>query len=104
MHEYPNSYYCLILVKYAKQFANTFADVSVVISQDDKTKIGLRVPAVGHTFRTLQSINEPTTIADHDFPVGFGQKLIPSVYLMINPNESNDELRIRQLAIFIRSH
>jgi hypothetical protein len=99
--EHPDSHYCLASVKCAKQFASTFADVSVVISQDDKAKIGLGVPAVGRTFRTLQSVNEPTTIADHDFPMGSGQKLIPSVYLIINPNESNDELRTGRLTMFI---
>ena len=92
MREHPNSHYCLASVKGAKQFASTFADVSIVISQDGKAKIGLRMPAVDHTFHTLQSINEPTTIADHDFSVRSRQKLIPSVYLMINLNESNDEL------------
>jgi hypothetical protein len=102
MREHPDSHYCLASVKCAKQFASTFADVSVVISQDDKAKIGLGVPAVGRTFRTLQSVNEPTTIADHDFPMGSGQKLIPSVYLIINPNKSNDELRTGRLTIFIR--
>ena len=103
MREHPDSHYCLASVKCAKQFASTFADVSVVISQDDKAKIGLGVPAVGRTFRTLQSVNEPTTIADYDFPMGSGQKLIPSVYLMINQNESNDELRTEKLAIFVCS-
>uniref|UniRef100_U9U9H8 C2H2-type domain-containing protein n=1 Tax=Rhizophagus irregularis (strain DAOM 181602 / DAOM 197198 / MUCL 43194) TaxID=747089 RepID=U9U9H8_RHIID len=101
-NEHPDTHYCLASVKCAKQFTSTFADVSVVISQDDKAKIGLGVPAVGHTFHKLQSVNEPATIADHDFPIGFGQKLIPSVYLIINPNESNDELRTGKLAIFIR--
>ena len=80
-------------VKCARQFATIFADKSVVISQDDKAKIGLGVPAVGQTFRTLQSIYEPVRIADHDFPAGYRQKLVPSVYLMIKPNELNDELR-----------
>jgi len=42
------------------------------------------------------------SVADHDFPAGFGQKLIPSVYLMIKPNEKNDDLRTGQLAIFVR--
>jgi len=102
MHEHPDSHYCLTSVKGAKQFASTFADVSVVISQDDKAKIRLGVSAVGRTFHTLQSVNEPTTVADHDFPMGFGQKLIPSVYLIINLNESSDELRTGKLAIFIR--
>jgi hypothetical protein len=65
MREHPDSYYCLALVKCAKQFASTFANVSVVISQDDKAKIRLGVPAVGHTFHILQSINELTTRAPH---------------------------------------
>ena len=77
--------------------------MSVIISQDDKAKIGLGVLAVSRTFRALQSINEPVSVADHDFPTGSGQKLIPSVYLIIKPDESKDELRTGQLAIFIRS-
>ncbi|CAI2195468.1 11346_t:CDS:1, partial [Funneliformis geosporum] len=93
MREYPDSHYCLASIKYAKQFASTFADVSVVISQDDKAKISLRMPAIGCTFHKLQFINEPTIIVDHNFPVGSRQKLIPLVYLIINPNESNDELQ-----------
>src|SRR6266542_589475 len=101
MREHPDSHYCLASVKGAKQFASTFADVSVVISQDDKAKIRLRVPAVGRTFHILQSVNEPTIVADHDFPMGFGQKLIPSVYLIINLNESSDELRTGRLKIFV---
>ncbi|CAJ0852650.1 2716_t:CDS:2 [Entrophospora sp. SA101] len=99
--DHPNGHYCLASVKCAKQFATVFADMSVVISQDDKAKIGLGVPAVGRTFHTLQSVHEPVCVADHDFPVGSGQELVPSVYLMIKPNESNDELRTGQLAIFV---
>ena len=100
--DHPNGHYCLASVKSAKQFASVFADMSVVISQDDKAKIGLGVPAVGRTFRTLQSVQEPVCVADHDFPAGSGQKLIPSVYLIIKPNESNDELRTGNIAIFVR--
>ena len=100
--EHPDGHYCLASVKYARQFASMFADVSVIISQDDKAKVGLGMPAVGRTFHTLQSINEPISVADHDFPAGIGQKLIPSVYLMIKPDDLKDELRTGQLAIFIR--
>ena len=60
MREHVDSHYCLALVKCAKQFASTFADMLVVISQDDKAKISFGIPAVGRTFHTLQSINEPT--------------------------------------------
>ncbi|CAB4441827.1 unnamed protein product [Rhizophagus irregularis] len=100
--EHIDGHYCLASVKYAKQFASMFADMSTIISQDDKAKIGLGVPAVGRTFRTLQSINEPVSVADHDFPTESGQKLISSVYLIMKPEESKDELRTGQLAIFVR--
>ncbi|PKB99677.1 hypothetical protein RhiirA5_429331 [Rhizophagus irregularis] len=85
MREHPDGHYCLASVKCARQFASSFADISVIISQDDKAKMGLGIPAVGRTFHTLQSVNEPICVADHDFPTGYGQKLIPSVYLMIKP-------------------
>ncbi|CAG8722635.1 21676_t:CDS:2 [Cetraspora pellucida] len=39
------SYYCLVLVKCMKQFASTFDNMSVIVSQDNKVKIGLGVPA-----------------------------------------------------------
>ncbi|CAG8780207.1 34497_t:CDS:2 [Gigaspora margarita] len=99
--DHPDGHYCLVSVKCAKQFASLFANVSVIISQDDKAKVGLGVPAVSRTFSTLQSINELVKVADHDFPAGFSQLLVPSVYLMIKPNETNDELRTGQIAIFV---
>ncbi|CAG8837524.1 22418_t:CDS:1, partial [Cetraspora pellucida] len=57
----------------------------------------------GKTFKAIQSANEPTTLLDHDFPVGSKQKLIPSVYLLIDPNDTNDTLRSGQLSIYIHS-
>ena len=75
--------------------------MSVIISQDDKAKIVLGIPAVGWTFQTLQSVHEPVHVADHDFSVEYRQKLVPSVYLIIKLNDSNDELRTGQLAIFV---
>ncbi|GET58415.1 hypothetical protein GLOIN_2v1766467 [Rhizophagus irregularis DAOM 181602=DAOM 197198] len=77
--DHSDGHYCLASTKYARQFATAFADNSVVISQDDKVKIGLGVPAVGNA-----------------------QKLVLSVYLITKPNESNDELQTEQLAIFVR--
>ncbi|CAB4486770.1 unnamed protein product [Rhizophagus irregularis] len=100
--DHPDGHYCLASTKYARQFATAFADNSVVISQDDKAKIGLGVPAVGQIFHSLQSVNEPVSVADHDFPLGNAQKLVLSVYFITKLNESNDELRTGQLAIFVR--
>ena len=79
-----------------------FADMSVIIFQDDKAKVDLGVPAIGRIFQTLQSINEPVSVADYDFPIRYRQKLIPSVYLIIKPNELKDEFQTEQLAIFTR--
>ncbi|EXX75382.1 hypothetical protein GLOIN_2v1783204 [Rhizophagus irregularis DAOM 181602=DAOM 197198] len=102
IRDHSDGHNCLASVKSARQFATVFANNAVIISQDDKAKIGLGVPAVGRTFHTLQSVNELVSVADHDFPLGNAQKLVPSVYLMIKPNELNDELRTVQLAIFVR--
>ncbi|RIB08670.1 hypothetical protein C2G38_2211032 [Gigaspora rosea] len=90
-------------IKGTRQFAQAFSDSSIIISQDNKAKIGLGVPAVGRTFRTLQSALEPVQVPDHDFVCGINQKLIPSVYFMIKPSKINDDLRTGQMAIFVRS-
>ena len=101
-NEHCDEHYCLASVKGAKQFAALFLTQSVIISQDDKAKIPLGIPAVGRTFQTMQSSREPVTLPDHDFPIGMQQKLIPSVYLLINPRDTNDTFRNGQLSIFIR--
>ncbi|CAG8671323.1 7395_t:CDS:2 [Cetraspora pellucida] len=93
MQDHPDRHYCLALVKSIKQFAFFFAKVSVIIFQDNKAKIDLDMPAVGQMFNMLQSINKPIRIVDYNFPAEFGQLLILSVYLMIKPNKTNDELR-----------
>ncbi|CAG8716866.1 16537_t:CDS:2 [Gigaspora margarita] len=80
MKPHVNEHYCLASVKSARTFAKVFADDAVIISQDDKAKI----------------------VADHDFPVGSKMKLIPSVYLIIDPANSNNSLRLGQLSIFVR--
>ncbi|CAG8620033.1 3137_t:CDS:2 [Cetraspora pellucida] len=90
-HEHPNGHYCFASVKCAKQFASVFSNMLVVICQDDKAKIGFEIPAVGQTFYILQSINNPICIADHNFVIGFEQKLVLSVYLLMKLDESNDE-------------
>jgi hypothetical protein len=102
MKTHVDEHYCLASVKAARIFAEVFADETIIISQDDKAKVGLGVPAVGRTFKTIQTVNEPVTVEDHDFPFGSKMKLIPSVYLIINPGDSSDTLRTGQLSIFIR--
>ena len=42
------------------------------------------------------------SVPDHDFPKGAKHKLIPSVYLVINPDNTNDSLRSGKMRIFIR--
>ncbi|CAG8581513.1 21306_t:CDS:2, partial [Gigaspora margarita] len=46
---------------------------------------------------SIETINEPVSIPDHDFPLGRKMKLIPSVYLLINPNDTNDSFRTTAL-------
>jgi hypothetical protein len=100
---YLDGHYCLASVKNAKNFAVAFADQAVILSQDDKAKVSVGIPAVGRHFETMQTVPEPVSVPDHDFPIGTSQKLIPSVYLMINPKETDESLRTGQIAIFIRA-
>src|SRR4051794_39898417 len=58
--------------------------------------------AVRRTFKTIQTTNELVSIPDHDFPKAAKHKLIPSVYLLINPSDTNDSLRSGKVRIFIR--
>jgi len=92
IYDYPDNHYCFVSIKCARQFATVFTDMSVVISQDDKAKISFRIPALGQTFQTLQLVYEPVHMADHDFPIEYGQKLVSSVYLIIKSNDSNNKL------------
>ncbi|CAG8778925.1 13736_t:CDS:2, partial [Gigaspora margarita] len=59
--DYPDSHYCLASVK-----------------------------TVERIFKLIETINEPVSIPDHDFPLGKKMKLILSVYFLINPNDTND--------------
>ncbi|PKB97079.1 hypothetical protein RhiirA5_433757 [Rhizophagus irregularis] len=74
-NKHIDEHYCFTFMKGANQFAALFSTNSIIISQDDKAKVPLGIPA---------------------------QKLIPSVYLLINPSDTNDTFRNGQLSIFIR--
>ncbi|CAG8818743.1 25125_t:CDS:2 [Gigaspora margarita] len=100
--DYPDSHYCLASVKSAHTFAATFHDHSIIISQNDKSKVPLGIPAVGQTFKSIETINEPVSISDHDFPLGRKMKLIPSIYLLINPNNTNNSFCSGHLTIYNR--
>ena len=50
-----------LLLGGARQFAEAFPEHSIIISQDDKAKIPLGIPAVGCTFSTL-SLNTKSGI------------------------------------------
>ncbi|CAG8641988.1 30528_t:CDS:2 [Gigaspora margarita] len=102
MPKHIDEHYCLQMVKDAKQFASAFASYSVIISQDDKAKVSLGILAVGRIFKNIQIAHELVEVPDHDFPKGSKQKLIPSVYLTIDLEDSNDSLHNGQLLIFIR--
>ncbi|GES99622.1 hypothetical protein GLOIN_2v1766467 [Rhizophagus clarus] len=64
--------------------------------------VPLGMAAVGRTFKTIQTTNEPVSVPDHDFPKAAKHKLVPSVYLLINPFDTNDSLRSGKVQIFIR--
>jgi len=80
-----------------KQFAASFSDKIVILSQDDKAKVAVGIPAVRRHFETMQSVRESVSVANHDFLISLSQKLVPSVYLMINSKEGDDSVRDDQL-------
>ncbi|PKB98225.1 hypothetical protein RhiirA5_431713 [Rhizophagus irregularis] len=54
---------------------------------EETVMVLLRIAAVGRTFKTIQATNEPVSIPDYDFSKAIKHKLIPSVYLLINPSD-----------------
>ncbi|CAG8829942.1 25432_t:CDS:1, partial [Racocetra persica] len=58
------------LVKASKSFANTFSNITVMISQDDKAKVNIGILAVEHIFQTIQLLAKPVEVEDYDFPIG----------------------------------
>jgi len=92
MKSHTNKHYCLASVKAARIFAEVFADETVIIFQDNKAKIGLGILAVGHTFKTMQTVSKPVSIEDYNFLTSSKIKLISSVYLVINLVDSNNAL------------
>ena len=64
MYKYFDSYYYFILVKCIKQFINTFTNMLIIIFQNDKVKIRLKIPVIDYI---LQSINKFIIIVDYDF-------------------------------------
>ncbi|CAG8846460.1 6398_t:CDS:2, partial [Gigaspora margarita] len=76
--DHIDGYYCLVSVKNARNFASVFADQSVILSQDDKAKVSVGIPAIGRHFETMQTILEPVS-------------------------ETDKSLRVVQLSIFIRA-
>jgi hypothetical protein len=53
IQDHPDGHYCLASVKSARQFATVFADKAIIISQDDKAKIGLGVHRPTINYRIL---------------------------------------------------
>ncbi|CAG8710987.1 429_t:CDS:2, partial [Gigaspora margarita] len=54
-----------------------FVDDIIIISQDDKAKVSLGISTVGRTFKTIQTINEPISVANYNFPVSSKMKPYP---------------------------
>ncbi|CAG8845534.1 755_t:CDS:2, partial [Gigaspora margarita] len=70
---------------------------------DNKAKVSVGIPAIGRHFETMQTILAPILVLDHDFSIGSSQKLVLSVYLLINSKETDESLLVGQLSIFIRA-
>lgn len=80
-------------IEHCRELASMLGSEDVaVISQDDKCRVKVGLPAVNKQVPILTATNNRVRFADHDFPVGPKHKLIPSVYaaLTIEPGTSGD--------------
>ncbi|CAG8794173.1 15391_t:CDS:1, partial [Cetraspora pellucida] len=99
--EHVDTHYCLALIKALKTFTSTLSNISVLVFQDDKTKVNVGISAICCTFQTIQLIAALIKLEDYDFLIGIFQKLVPSIYLIINLADSNDTIRTEQLTIYV---
>ncbi|CAF5063316.1 unnamed protein product, partial [Rotaria sp. Silwood1] len=76
-----DSHFAAATVEYLKDLAILFGSKSVfVISQDDKARVPLGLPAAKQQAPILMHLEYRMELPDHDFVVAEKHKLIPSVY------------------------
>jgi hypothetical protein len=56
---------------------------------------------IGRIFKTIQIINKPVSVPDHDFSKTAKHKLVLSIYLLINSSNTNNLLYFDKMQIFI---
>ncbi|GET01626.1 uncharacterized protein LOC109428822 [Rhizophagus clarus] len=103
-NKHIDEHYCFASVKGAKQFTVLFPTHSVIIFQNDKSKVSLVFMQLEEHFRPYKVFKNwlHYLITIFQSAIGMQQKLIPSVYLLINPSDKNDTFRNGQLSIYIR--
>lgn len=68
-------------IQFLKDLAGIFGNDSVfVLSQDDKARVPLGLPAANKQGPILMSMDYKVTLPDHDWVIATRHKLIPSVY------------------------
>lgn len=78
---HQDSHFCAASVKFLKDLAEIMGPhATFVISQDDKARVPLGIPAATKESPILMHLDYRVTLPDHDFPLGSRHKLIPSVY------------------------
>jgi hypothetical protein len=104
MKQHLDGHYCTASQKYLRDLASFLGKRCVFLSQDDKAKVPIGIPAVSRTFSCVQSVNTEIALPDHDFPVGSNHKFIPSFYLICSANASNhsSSWTQEQIACFVR--
>ncbi|RIA88603.1 hypothetical protein C1645_826123 [Glomus cerebriforme] len=100
INSHVNKHYYLVSVKGMKLFALVFSQDVMLIWQDDKAKVSLGMAAIERTFKTIQTMNEPVSVFNHNFPKASKHKLISFVYLLINPSDMNNSL----YSVFLKQH
>ncbi|CAG8830526.1 13953_t:CDS:2, partial [Gigaspora margarita] len=89
--EHSDEYYCLASIKGARQFAQTFSDIFIIVSQDDKSEIGLGIPVVHHQLITHTKDISSLVSNDQYFGILKINNNIKSILILLvgrGPNEN----------------
>lgn len=78
---HPDHYFAMATIDYLKDLSVVMGHHCVFfLSQDDKARVPLGLPAANKQVPILMHLEYKVQLPDHDWVIGEGHKLIPSVY------------------------
>ncbi|CAF2596257.1 unnamed protein product [Rotaria sp. Silwood2] len=89
--KHEDGHFATATIRYIKDLAGIFGnDVVLFLSQDDKCKVPIGLPAAKIQAPMLMHLDYRVRLPDHDWTVAPRHQLTPSVYAACMMNENND--------------